>query len=199
MPSAETAEETEALRRRWEDRYREAARLPEPAGVLVENRHLLPARGRALDLACGLGTNALFLARIGLEVWAWDLSAVAIAALQARAVAEGLGVHAEVRDVLGEPPEPGRFDVILVSQFLDRALCSAIAVALRPGGLLFYQTFVRESVSEQGPANPAYRLERNELLRLFPGLVVRFYREEGRVGRLTCGARDIAQLVAQRK
>ena len=53
-------------------------------------------------------------------------------------------------------------------------------------------------MTDQGPSNPAYRLDTNELLRLFPHLIVRFYREEGRVGDLTDGKRDIAQLVAQR-
>ena len=198
IPPAGNEEETAALRTKWDARYRETDRLPEPAAVLVENRHLLPTRGRALDLACGLGSSALLLARAGLDVYAWDLSPVAIAALKTRAVAEGLSVQAEVRDVQTDPPEPVRFDVILVSYFLERALCARIAAALRPNGLLFYQTFVREAVTDQGPGNPVYRLDRNELLRLFPGLIVHFYREEGRVGDVTQGTRDVSQLVAQR-
>lgn len=191
-------DDSEALRQKWNERYQETERLPEPPAVLVENRHLLPVRGQALDLACGLGAGALFLARTGLDVWAWDLSEVAISLLHTRAVAEGLVVHTEVRDVRCSPPEADRFDLILVSHFLERPLCPTLAAALRPGGLLFYQTFVQEPVSDRGPANPAYRLDRNELLRLFPGLTVRFYREEGRVGNLTLGTRDLAQLIGQR-
>ena len=191
-------EDAEALRRKWDTRYRETDRLPEPAAVLAENRHLLPIKGRALDLACGLGSSALLLARAGLDVFAWDLSPVAIATLKARAAAEGLSVQAEVHDVQIDPPEPESFDVILVSHFLERDLTPSIAAALTAGGLLFYQTFTRESVTGQGPDNPAYRLDRNELLRLFPGLIVCYYREEGRVGDLTRGTRDSAQLVVQR-
>ncbi len=198
IPPGGDAEDTEALRCKWDSRYRATDRFPDPAGVLLENRHLLPTRGRALDLASGLGANALLLARWGLSVSAWDLSPVAIAALKTRAAAEGLALEAEVRDVLCHPPAPARFDVILVSHFLARDLAPAISAALLPGGLLFYQTFVRESVTDQGPGNPAYRLNRNELLRLFSDLVVRFYREEGRVGDLDRGTRDVAQLVAQR-
>jgi len=67
--------------------------------------------------------------------------------------------------------------VIVVSRFLDRGLCPALAHALKPGGLLFYQTYTIDS--SEGPGNPAYRLQRNELLRLFPDLQVIFYREEG--------------------
>jgi SAM-dependent methyltransferase len=151
-----------------------------------------------LDLACGLGGNALLLGERGLEVDAWDLSPVAIERLAQAAAAGGIRVHTAVRDVLTRPPEPDSFDLILVSHFLERGLAPAIAAALRPAGLLFYQTFTREAVSDCGPANPAYRLATNELLGLFPDLVVRYYREEGRVGDLHLGTRDIAQLIAQR-
>jgi SAM-dependent methyltransferase len=108
-----------------------------------------------------------------------------------------LRVQAEVRDVCAHPPASASFDCILVAHFLDRGLAPAIAEALRPGGLLFYQTFSRDGVGGHGPSNPAYRLGTNELLRLFPGLTLRFYREEGRVGDLTRGIRNLVQLVAQ--
>ena len=109
-----------------------------------------------------------------------------------------LRVEAQVRDVCARPPAPESFDCILVAHFLDRGLAPAIAEALRPGGLLFYQTFGLEGVGGRGPSNPVYRLGTNELLRLFPGLTLRFYREEGRLGDLTRGTRDLVQLVAQR-
>jgi SAM-dependent methyltransferase len=96
------------------------------------------------------------------------------------------------------PPAPDGFDVVVVSHFLDRKLMPAIAAALRPGGVLFYQTFTREAVTECGPSNPAFRLETNELLRLVDELVVRFYREEGRLGDIDRGTRDVAMLIAQR-
>lgn len=186
------------LRSKWDARYREADRIPAPALVLTENLHLLPRSGEALDLACGLGENALLLAEQGLAVSAWDLSPVATERLRREAAARGLGVTAEVRDVQAQPPAPEAFDVILVAHFLDRALAPAIAAALRPGGLLLYQTFTREAVSERGPTNPDHRLARNELLRLFPGLLVRFYREEGRLGDLGRGVRDLAMLVGEK-
>ena len=100
--------------------------------------------------------------------------------------------------MLVHPPDPDSFDVICVGHFLERSLCPKIAAALRPGGLLFYQTFTEERVDDGGPGNPAFRLGCNELLRLFPDLVVRLYREEGRVGDMTRGFRNRAQLIAQR-
>jgi SAM-dependent methyltransferase len=183
---------------KWDDRYRQLEPPPGPALVLELHAHLLPRCGTALDLACGLGANALFLAARGLEVSAWDLSPVAIRRLQASARSQGLHLQAAVRDVLIEPPPADHFDLICVCHFLDRGLLPAIRAALRPGGLLCYQTFVREQVSERGPGDAAYRLATNELLDLAEGLVIRSYREEGRVGDLSQGIRDLALLVAQR-
>lgn len=185
----------ESITPSWNDRYRADAGAPTALEVLVDNRHLLPAGGHALDLACGLGGSALLIAGLGLQTWAWDSSRAAIDALGR--MTGDLPLVPEVRDVVDAPPEAGRFDVICVGHFLDRGLCPAIARALRPGGLLFYQTFTHERVDASGPRNPAYRLGLNELPRLFPGLVLRFYREEGALGLTRQGFRNRAQMVAQ--
>lgn len=184
---------------KWDARYRGTdPAAAAPAQVLTDFVHLLPQAGTALELACGLGANALFLARRGLHTTAWDLSPVAIARLTETARQAHLPLEAQVRDVLAAPPLPEQFDVIVVTRFLERSLCPAIAAALRPGGLLFYQTFVREAVTAGAPHNPAFRLARNELLHLFPSLTLVAYREEARLGDLARGLRDEAALVAQR-
>jgi tellurite methyltransferase len=187
------------FRAKWNARYRDSAiEAARPARVLSENLHLLPHAGRALELACGLGANAIALARRGLETLAWDLSDVAIAKLQDYGRTQGLALRAEQRNVEADPPPPKRFDVIVVVHFLARSLAPALAQALRPGGLLYYQTFVREAVGDHGPSNPAYRLAPNELLRLFPGLRVAVYREEGCIGDVRVGFRSEAMMVAMR-
>ena len=66
---------------RWDQRYADALAPNPPARVLTDNLHLLPAEGDALELACGLGGNALALAGAGLRTQAWDLSPVALAKL----------------------------------------------------------------------------------------------------------------------
>jgi len=185
---------------KWDRRYREGGtEAPAPARVLVDNGHLLPSAGRALDLACGLGGNALWLAERGLEVSAWDVSPVAIERLAARAGRLGLVIDAEVRDVCDQPPAPASFDVIVVAHFLARSLAPRLVRALRPGGLLFYETFTRERVGEGGPSNPDFLLGPNELLGLFRPLHVLAYREEGRAGDTDRGFRDKAWLVAQKR
>lgn len=185
-------------RHKWDSRYRQSPGTPAtPCPLLEQFSHLLPPRGRALDLAAGRGGNALHLARHGLDTDAWDLSAVATAALDQHAKAEGLSLSAHCRDVIAEPPAPASFDVIVVSRFLHRPLCPSLARALRPAGLLFYQTFTREKCNpDTGPGNPAYLLERNELLQLFPDLTLLVYREEGLTGDCRSGVRNEAWLIA---
>ena len=170
---------------------------PQPCRVLTENAHLLPQDGVALDLACGRGGNALFLARRGLSVHAWDCAEAPIAALDARARREGLPLRAAVRNVDAAGWGNERFDVIVVSRFLDRALAPALCRGLNPGGLLYYQTFTANKLDPIGPRNPAYLLADNELLALFHGVRVRYYREDARCGSLTAGLRNEALFIGE--
>lgn len=187
------------MARDWDAHYRaEPDTAPRAAEVLAANSHLLPRGGVALDLACGRGGNAFLLARNGLETHAWDSAPAAIEAVAEGARTVGLQVHGQVRDVVAAPPEPRRFDVIVVSHFLERQLAAALMDALRPEGLLFYQTFTRTHMTERGPRSERFRLEENELLSLFRPLRLRYFREDGDVGDASRGVRDEALLVAQR-
>ncbi len=181
---------------KWNRRHREAGDEGRPAQVLLRNLHLLPESGKALDLACGRGANALLLAEQGLETHAWDFSPVALERLDAAAAARGVSLQTQVRDVVAHPPEPGSFDVILVSFFLEREIVPRLIAALRPGGKIYYQTFTREVYMDRGPSTPAWRLEKNELLRLFRELDVHYYREDGRATRVKTELSDLALLVA---
>lgn len=189
----------EDVRAKWDSHHAEGDPAgARPCAVLKEFGHLVPAGGMGLDLACGLGGNAQWLAAQGLDTFAWDISPVAIGKLQRHAETAGLPIRGEVRDVEQRPPDPESFDVIVVSHFLDRDLAPALARALRPRGLLFYQTWTREAVDDRGPDNPRFRLAPNELLHLFPNLRLIAYREEGAIGDLARGLRGEAWMVAAR-
>ena len=110
-----------------------------------------------------------------------------------------MDIRAQVRDVEANPPGPGTFDVIVVSYFLERDIIPDLIQALRPGGLIYYQTFTRQRVSDRGPQREESRLDDQELLQLFSGLQVLFYREEGCVGDVQKGFRDEAMFIGRRK
>lgn len=148
-----------------------------PAYILQKLHHLLPAQGKALDLASGLGANALFLAERNMQSYAWDISSIAIDKLKKTATTLGLKINTEVRDVVANPPVANSFDVIVVSHFLNRQIIPDIIAALRDDGLLFYQTFTITAVKDAGPSSDKYRLGKNELLNLCGDLELIIYQE----------------------
>jgi SAM-dependent methyltransferase len=157
---------------KWNSRYAYSGKpLPPPAQVLSRGERWLPKGDslHALDLACGRAANAHFLAARGFKVSAWDISDAVITEISARKPK----VLAEIviRDVIEEPPLENSFDVIVVSRFLARDLCPAIQAALKPGGVLFYQTFTH------GLSNKDFMLYDNELLSLFRELHLLEYQE----------------------
>ena len=130
--------------------------------------------GPALDLACGSGRNALPAARAGVRVIGFDRSASDLARFNAAARAEELpacGVRADLESGRGIPVAPESCGAIFVFRFLYRPLADAIVRALRPGGLLLYETFtIHQRNMGKGPSNPAFFLQPGELRGLFPGL-----------------------------
>ena len=183
---------------RWNARYAHTDSTASAADVLAANLYILPAQGAALDLACGLGGNALLLARHGLTTQAWDISRTGLSRLSQQAAAAGLTIQVEERDVVAQPPPPDSFDVIVVSYFLDRNLMPALQGAVRRGGLLFYQTFTETRLTGRGPDNPDYRLRAQELFNYFKELQILLYRENVDQGDISQGLRDEAQLIARR-
>jgi len=163
---------------RWDERYRREGASWEPSPLLTENAHFLPPTGRALDVAMGAGRHALFLAARGLRVVGFDISRVALEMCLREARARGLHVDPLWADAATFPFRPRSFDVVLVFYFLDRGLCPRLAEALRPGGLLFFETFTIVQLSlGWGPRDPRHLLHPGELPRLFPYLQPLLYRE----------------------
>lgn len=165
-----------------------------PTDWLTGHVSLLPSEGEALDLACGRGRHALWLAGRGLRVTALDRSAEAIASLTDAARLQGLRVHARVADLeQGDAPLPqAAFDLIVAVRYLHRPLFPAIIAALRPGGLLIYETFTRAQARRGKPTNPDFLLEPGELRTLTAGLTVLDEREG------EFGNRDIASIVCRK-
>jgi tellurite methyltransferase len=151
--------------------------------------------GRALELACGLGHNAIWLARHGWKVDAVDISATGLS--RAVELAQRCGTHVNwiVADLDEFIPDPVTYDLVLVFRFLDRGrLPGIIQSALRPAGRLIYETFSTAHLNraETHMKNPAFALLPGELPRLFPQLDAVSYAE------YSLADRDVARLVAVR-
>ena len=184
---------------KWDKNYNScSSEYPSAAEVLQQNQHLLPAQGTALDLACGRGANAICLAENGLNVTAWDISSSALEHLATKVQEMNLEINLESRDILEIPPKANTFDVITVSNFLERNLIDDIKNAIKSDGLIFYQTFIKEKVSNKGPTNPDYLLGNNELLTTFNDWNIILYREEGILGNIENGFRNQAMIIAQK-
>ena len=161
----------EGDRRRWDERYATQGPPPvsevDPPDFLARHTDLFPTAGRALDLACGQGLGAVWLARRGLEVWGLDVSTVAIA--QARELTRRAGVgdrcRFDVFDLDDGLPAGAPDDVILCHKFRDRRLDRAIIERLAPGGLLAIS-----ALSEVGAAPGPFRAAPGELPAAFADL-----------------------------
>ena len=172
--------EQSGKQQRWNQRYSEKF-ISEisPAHVLSCNQHLLTNKGAALDLACGLGVNGLFLAKKGYQVTAIDYAEAALTKLSDYAGEHDLSIETQCADLEVIKLKNNSYDVVVVSYYLQRDLFDEIFKSLKPGGLLFYQTFSGDRVEGNGPENPAFRLQKGELLSLCAEHSILYYREDG--------------------
>jgi 2-polyprenyl-3-methyl-5-hydroxy-6-metoxy-1,4-benzoquinol methylase len=186
------------LQDKWNRFYSQPNLNTEPAPILVENNFLLPKQGIALDLACGLGNNARYMAKVGLTVDAWDISDIALENLNQQIATTKLNIDTKQCKIDSDSLPHNHYDVVVICRFLDRNLCNAIMASLKSGGLLLYQTYTRSKLDKIGPNNPDFLLETNELLQLFAPLTVIFYREYAKIGDLLCGERNEAYFIGQK-
>lgn len=121
----------------------------------------IPAGGRVLDVACGRGRHARWLAARGHPVEAVDRDAAMLADL-----APVPGVTTRCADIEAGPwPYPeAAFAGIVVVNYLHRPLFPHLLAALAPGGVLIYETFAAGNERYGRPANPAFLLQPGELL-----------------------------------
>lgn len=163
-------------RDRWDATHRAlGAGAPAPPDALRGRPELVPGRGRALDVACGRGPVAVWLAERGLDVVAVDVSPAGLAAGAALADARGVRVRWVEADLDGGfPADDGTYDLVVCQRFRDPALYPALRAALAPGGLL-----VLSVLSEVGDAGGRYRAAPGELLDAFGDLEVLGHHEAG--------------------
>jgi tellurite methyltransferase len=164
----------------------------EPSALLVRFSGLLPHSGLGLDLACGYGRNALFLARQGLAAIGIDHSLEALKSGREDAARANLKVSFVQADLTRFALPTDSFSVVICFNYRDRNLYPSIRAALRPGGLVLYESYTFEHLKfGHKPVDPAHLLERNELLQAFGDWEILFYRE-------VWAGRGTASLVARK-
>ena len=131
----------------------------EPSDWVRRWATLIRPGGDVLDVACGAGRHARFLAALGFEVDAVDRDASLFRDKPANVRLVGA-------DIEGGPwPYAGRtFDAIVVTNYLHRPLLPTLVDSLEPGGVLVYETFARGNERFGKPSNPAFLLAPGELL-----------------------------------
>lgn len=141
---------------------------------------LIKAGGRVLDLACGTGRHALYLASRGHAVVAVDRDVAALEVLRHAAAKTAVPASVETLQCdLESSPWPfaaASFNAIVVTNYLHRPLFAPILASIRPKGVLVYETFAEGHERLGRPRNPSFLLRRDELLELIPAnwIVVAF-------------------------
>lgn len=179
---------TDTDRDKWNDRYRDGAYLDRghPAALVAEYAPDIAATQSAaagseaaltaLDLACGAGRNARYLASLGYRVDAVDIAGEALA--RAAAAASAVPIRWIEHDLdLGLPRGLGDYDLILIIRYLDLSLVAAAAERLRPGGYLICEAHLVTDAAVIGPRNPEFRARPDELRRAAAALDVVEYWE----------------------
>lgn len=165
-----------ADRAKWDERYAAGAyrARPHPSAFLAECEPLLPPPGRALDVACGAGRNAVFLAERGWAVEAVDISPVALRRGAERAGT--LPIRWIERDLDAGYDAAGEYDLIVNIRYVNLPLLRALLGRLRPGGMLLVEQHLAlpkaPVVAVSGPQSAAFRVSPGRLRQLASGLRV---------------------------
>jgi SAM-dependent methyltransferase len=148
-----------------------------PAAALAGEFVDVPSRGRALDLGCGQGRNAVWLAQRGWQVTAVDYSDVAINRGRQLAAAKGVDVQWIEADVTSHVPPAGAFALVVIAYLQipashRRKVLAQAAAALASGGTLFMVGHARLNLTEGtgGPKNPDLLWDPEEIERELAGL-----------------------------
>ena len=180
----------------WDERFRtgdHAETEPDPFLIQLQDyEELFPAGGHALDVACGAGRNAVWLARKGWNVTACDISLEGLRRAQDLARMHGVQLNLFCQDLESAALPPDHFDLVVCFFYLHRELFPLLRTALRPKGLVVYKTYTTDQQRFPGrPRHPLHLLRPQELLEHFRGFRILLYQE-------VIKDKGVAQLIAQK-
>jgi SAM-dependent methyltransferase len=178
---------------RWNNKYK---KNPAPTKIVevVEQYAKLSKGKKALDIACGMGRNSLFLAEQGFEVDALDISPIAIENLKSINNISAKEVDFDIYSL-----KENSYNLIVCTYFLKRSLFSQIEKALKEDGIFIFETFMHHPDNTKAPSNRSFLLEEGELAVTFDDryeiLHLREFMDEG-----ICGEKSMkASMVAKKK
>ncbi|MEW6717364.1 MAG: class I SAM-dependent methyltransferase [Chloroflexota bacterium] len=185
--------------RRWNARYiSEQERYLKRTSYALVNAYVeqLPSNGLVLDVAAGAAPASLLLAERGLHVIAMDISETGLRLAQQRARARSLPLSLVVMDMSDPWLPASTFDIILNFYYLSRPLFERYRQALKPGGWLFFETFVQQTHRR---CNSAHYLETEELYHTFKDWKILHWAETWkRRSDGTLYTKMVAQLIARK-
>lgn len=175
---------------KWNKKHEVHINRHEPNGPnpRLQNLSSYLTGGRALDLACGLGENSLFLGQLRYEVEALDISEVAIRHLQELVQNRQLSIHTHVCDLTkfnDSKLKKHSFDLVIITYYLDRSIFPVIRSLLTKNGYFFMETFYKSPLMKEEGISPQYKLSSRELLEVFCDMKVLYYEENEYEGRQT--------------
>ena len=169
------------LKSHWDKAYSKQEFIygKKPAKFLASNFHVIPSKGRVLDVGMGEGRNGVFLASKGFEVVGIDISSIAVKKAEILAKENQTKITAIVADVNEYHFPEKSFDAILSFYYVDRKLLSKLVSWLKPGGYIFYEGFlIDQKHQKKSPEPDEYFLKKHEVLNFFPKFKILKYSED---------------------
>ena len=166
--------------RDWDERHADPERRYSggPSDLLVAEMSALPP-GFALDLACGQGRHAVWLAAHGWQVTAVDFSAVALDKGRELARQDGVACEWVAADLMEYAPVPEAYDLVVISYLHlpgaeRRQILANAEQALAPGGTLLLIGLDRSNHEHGygGPTNPSVLYDREDVVAALPRLAI---------------------------
>jgi 2-polyprenyl-3-methyl-5-hydroxy-6-metoxy-1,4-benzoquinol methylase len=142
---------------RWDEKYQNNKIPDEPIKLITDYAALAPGK-QALDIACGMGRHSKYLASLGFDVDALDISSVALEQLK-----EIPHIHTKEVDFDTYTLPKEKYDLIVCTYYLERKLFPQMIEALKPNGIILFETFLLHPDNERAPSNPAFMLNEGEL------------------------------------
>ena len=184
---------------RWNKKYQDKVipQIPSTPIKLLQDYASLATGKDALDIACGMGRHSKYLANQGFTVDALDISSVAIATLQKLEY-----IHATEVDFDSYALTKEKYDLIICAYFLERKLFPQMIAALKPNGLLIFETLLHDKENESEPSNPDFLLQKGELADYFSKecelLTMKEWKDVDYKGNATMKASMVAKRVAKK-